>query len=74
MLLYLIIVHHIFFKKEYWKDSAHLNNEGATAFTKQFASDLKKLQKTNNMKKISILNYFGIHSYLIFITFLLNKQ
>ncbi len=32
-------------KKEYWKDSAHLNNEGATAFTKQFASDLKKLQK-----------------------------
>ena len=28
-------------KKEYWKDSAHLNNEGARAFTKQFASDLK---------------------------------
>lgn len=29
-------------KREYWKDSAHLNDKGAKAFTKQFAFDLKK--------------------------------
>lgn len=29
--------------KEYWKDSVHLNEEGARIFTKQFASDIKKI-------------------------------